>query len=182
MIITCNNCKKKFDIDNSLIPEKGRLVQCNNCSHKWFFRNEVIDKAFSTEAKLNDYISDEEPLSDDIRPFNQKIELSEINIPKSIELLDDKIEPSPSEERFPTQGNKKGSEDQKKINSNIKKNKKNSKILKIIAVYIISFIAFFIALDTLKVPVSEIIPNIDLLLFHFYQTINDIFLFFFNLI
>ena len=43
MIITCNNCNKKFDIDSSLIPDKGRLLQCVSCDHKWFFKKEVLE-------------------------------------------------------------------------------------------------------------------------------------------
>ena len=41
MIITCNNCNKKFDIDSNLISDKGRLLQCASCDHKWFFKKEV---------------------------------------------------------------------------------------------------------------------------------------------
>ena len=38
MIITCDNCQKKFEIDQDLIPENGRLLQCSACNHKWFFK------------------------------------------------------------------------------------------------------------------------------------------------
>ena len=37
MIIICPCCKKKFEIDQNLIPEKGRLLQCGFCDEKWFF-------------------------------------------------------------------------------------------------------------------------------------------------
>jgi predicted Zn finger-like uncharacterized protein len=39
MIISCIKCNKKFDIDDRLIPEKGRLLECSSCNHKWFFKN-----------------------------------------------------------------------------------------------------------------------------------------------
>ena len=42
MIIACNNCNKKFDIDSSLIPDNGRLLQCASCDHKWFFKKNII--------------------------------------------------------------------------------------------------------------------------------------------
>ena len=42
MIITCNNCNKKFEIDENLIPEKGRLLQCSSCNHQWHFKKEFI--------------------------------------------------------------------------------------------------------------------------------------------
>ena len=41
MIISCNNCNKKFDIDSDLIPEKGRLLLCSICNHEWFFKKDV---------------------------------------------------------------------------------------------------------------------------------------------
>ena len=47
MIISCNNCNKKFDIDSTLIPDKGRLLQCASCDHKWFFKKEVLEKKIS---------------------------------------------------------------------------------------------------------------------------------------
>ena len=47
MIITCNNCNKKFDIDSNLISDKGRLLQCASCDHKWFFKKEVLENTVS---------------------------------------------------------------------------------------------------------------------------------------
>ena len=47
MIITCEKCSKKFNIQDNLIPAEGRLLQCGSCNHKWFFKNpktEIISK------------------------------------------------------------------------------------------------------------------------------------------
>ena len=38
MIINVINCKKKFEVDSSLIPNEGRLLQCGSCNHIWFFK------------------------------------------------------------------------------------------------------------------------------------------------
>ena len=38
MIICCNNCNKKFEVNSDLIPAEGRLVQCSACNHEWFFK------------------------------------------------------------------------------------------------------------------------------------------------
>ena len=38
MIISCENCSKKFDVDDNLIPKSGRMLQCSSCDHKWFFK------------------------------------------------------------------------------------------------------------------------------------------------
>ena len=38
MIISCENCNKRFEVSDNLIPEEGRLLQCSSCDHKWFFK------------------------------------------------------------------------------------------------------------------------------------------------
>ena len=40
MIISCEECHKKFEIESNLIPKKGRLLQCSSCSHKWFYKKD----------------------------------------------------------------------------------------------------------------------------------------------
>ena len=40
MIIECPACSKKFNIDDKLIPDEGRLLKCGNCDHTWFFKKE----------------------------------------------------------------------------------------------------------------------------------------------
>ena len=44
MIIICEQCNKKFEIESSLVPEKGRLLQCSSCSHKWFYKKDVLEE------------------------------------------------------------------------------------------------------------------------------------------
>ena len=53
MIIECQNCNKKFDLEDKLIPLKGRLVQCGFCHSQWHqlpnnttssLKEKVIDK------------------------------------------------------------------------------------------------------------------------------------------
>ena len=36
MIIQCENCSSKFQVEDEDIPKEGRMVQCSNCSQKWF--------------------------------------------------------------------------------------------------------------------------------------------------
>ena len=40
MIIDCISCAKKFEVNSSLIPEKGRTIQCGSCGHIWFYKPE----------------------------------------------------------------------------------------------------------------------------------------------
>ena len=37
MIIQCENCDKKFEVKDELIPSSGRLLQCSSCNHQWHF-------------------------------------------------------------------------------------------------------------------------------------------------
>ena len=36
MIIQCQNCSRKFQVNDEDIPKEGRMVQCSNCAQKWF--------------------------------------------------------------------------------------------------------------------------------------------------
>ena len=51
MIVVCPNCNKKFNIDEKLIPEKGRLLKCSSCNHTWNYtlpaKDEVEEKYLS---------------------------------------------------------------------------------------------------------------------------------------
>ena len=37
MIIFCPCGEKKFEVDENLIPDKGRLLKCGSCDQTWFF-------------------------------------------------------------------------------------------------------------------------------------------------
>ena len=41
MIISCEQCNKKFEVESSLIPSTGRLLQCSSCGYKWFFKKSI---------------------------------------------------------------------------------------------------------------------------------------------
>ena len=49
MIITCPSCKKKFEIDQKLIPLEGRMLQCGSCDRQWFFKINVPEKKIVNE-------------------------------------------------------------------------------------------------------------------------------------
>ena len=44
MIITCPCGEKKFEVNASLIPNEGKMLQCGACSEKWFFKKEVKEE------------------------------------------------------------------------------------------------------------------------------------------
>ena len=61
-------------------------------------------------------------------------------------------------------------------------NNKKIKFLNILLVGIITFIALIIIIDTFRIELSKIIPNVDMYLYSFYETLKDIYLFIVNLI
>ena len=165
MIITCNNCNKKFDIDSNLIPDKGRLLQCANCEHKWFFKKEALENTVSP--------IDEDISIDSINIFDQNSSLTneeesvsdapkdevEVDLEKETkEKIEINIDESPQ------------------VNTKPKK-QKNFKILNIFIVAIISSVAFIIIVDTFKYPIGKIVPNIEFILYNLYESIKDISLF-----
>ena len=108
MIITCNNCNKKFDIDSNLIPDKGRLLQCASCDHKWFFKKEAlentaspIDEDISIDSvnildQNNSSINEEKSVTDEV---NDEVEVDlEEETKKKIEIS---IDESPQENNKP---------------------------------------------------------------------------------
>jgi predicted Zn finger-like uncharacterized protein len=165
MIITCNNCNKKFNIDSNLISDKGRLLQCASCDHKWFFKKEVLENTVSP--------IDEETGIDSINIFDQNN--SSINEEESVSNAPkDEVEVDLEEET------------KEKIEVNINestqvntkpKKQKNFKILNIFVVAIISFVAFIIIVDTFKYPIGKIVPNVEFILYNLYESIKDISLF-----
>ena len=169
MIITCNNCTKKFDIDSDLIPEKGRLLQCSGCDHKWFFKKEVINDPI-IPVKINNPV-------EDTSISKKKLDSVEIQSPKDIELLDN---PNKDDTKLENDLLNKNEDLEPKLNSS--KNKKNYNILGITIVFIITFIALIILLDTFQIPIGKIVPDIEFLLYNLYETINDIKLFLKDLI
>ena len=165
MIITCNNCNKKFDIDSNLIPDKGRLLQCASCDHKWFFKKEVLEKEISP---INDDTS-----IDNVNIFDQNN--SSINDEESLlNTPNDEVEVDLEEE---TKEKIEINIDESPQENNKPKKQKNFKILNIFIVAIISSVAFIIIVDTFKYPIGKIVPNIEFILYNLYESIKDISLF-----
>jgi len=173
MIITCNNCNKKFDLDSNLIPDKGRLLQCASCNHKWFFKKEIFENTVSLIVEHNDNVLDQDNTinNKEINPSDLSKEETEVD---AEEEHDEKIKVNNDEAL------------NKKIEANIDENttvnakpkkQETFKILNIFIIAIISFVAFIIIVDTFKYPIGKIVPNIEFILYNLYESIKDISLF-----
>ena len=143
MIIVCPSCGKNFDVDENLIPDKGRLLKCGSCDQTWFFNKNVSEQT--------------EPLID--KPANQK------KILYKDENLDKSVSKAPI---------KPGSE---LVKYKPKYNFTFGKFLSYIIVSIITFVAIIILLDTFKSPLSNIYPNLELVLYNLFETLRDLILF-----
>jgi len=162
MIISCPNCNKQFKINISLIPENGRDLKCGSCSHVWFY-------------KLEDNKTESVPLIDNFE--DKKIEdeidnkiIDNINVPNDVSLqndINDKAEDKIAEKEKP-------------VKNKIKKNT-SSKFFSYLLVSIISFAALIIFIDTLKVPLINIFPGLEILLFNLFEILKDIKLFIIDL-
>ncbi len=65
MIIICPCGKKKFDVNENLIPDKGRLLKCGSCDQTWFFNKNSINQSKYEEVDYKENISKKEDISVD---------------------------------------------------------------------------------------------------------------------
>ena len=55
MIIVCPSCGKNFDVDENLIPDKGRLLKCGSCNQTWFFNK---NKNLEVKSSINEVVAE----------------------------------------------------------------------------------------------------------------------------
>ena len=165
MIITCPNCNKKFKIDNSLIPDEGRDLQCGSCNHVWLY---TIGEENSKTLKLKEEI--------DINDIETKVDKN------NEEIVQNKNPLTKIETELNNQKKEKNIEKQNE--TKISKNTKNTgnKFFSYLIVFIISFVALIILLDTLKNPLINVFPGLEIILFNLFETLQDIKLFIIDLI
>ena len=165
MIITCPNCNKQFKIENSLISDEGRDLQCGSCNHVWFYK---------IEEKNNEVLElKQEIVSEDIEPKaeNKEENIEEKKIPE--EIIKTEINNKKKEKNL---------EKQKNTTTLKKTENKGSKFFSYLIVFIISFVALIILLDTLKTPLINVFPGLEIILFNLFETLQDIKLFIIDLI
>ncbi|MDC0167099.1 zinc-ribbon domain-containing protein [Candidatus Pelagibacter sp.] len=162
MIIECPCKKKKFNIDINLIPVEGRNLQCGSCDRVWFY-------------KKDDPI--QEPLN-----INEDTAIRENEV--SDKLNDDKSKDQITKQ--PVEKNKKAKPELSAVKeieskSEVIKKTESSKFFSYLIVFIISLGALIMLLDTLKTPLINIFPGLEVLLFNLYETLKDIKLFIIDL-
>ena len=158
MIIQCENCNKKFEIQDKLIPDDGRLLECGSCAHQWHY-TPITKLELTDEVPIKDVPTDEVPIKDE--PAEELI----IKKVKKKSKIIKKIYENDSDNEI----------DQ--TNENIKTKEKNISFINFLLVGIISFIAIVILVDTFKNQIAYVIPNISLYINELHEILRDIFLF-----
>ena len=162
MIIECINCNKKFNVDADLIPKQGRQIQCGSCEHIWHFK---IESSLKEPLILDDennqknisIAKDTKEITESINGENPKKLLKDNEIYK-----DNKIQENIT------------------IENNIKISK-ISNFFSYLLVILISFVALIILLDTLKSPLINVFPGLEIVLFNLFETLKDVKLFIIDL-
>ena len=157
MIIECPACSKKFNIDEKLIPDEGRLLKCGNCEHTWFYKKEEKINLEPETTKISQI--EENKLEINIEPVKEPIKQT-----KKIKKISKK-----------SSTNKSTSKELVSIDKSSVTRENN--IIKKIFLIIISIIAFILLTDTFKNQISVIFPGILQMSDSLYLVINDLKLF-----
>ena len=153
MIVSCEKCNKKFELADNLVPSTGRLLQCGSCSYQWHYIPE-------SKIELVNEVKDNVKTTDQVKKTLQKPIKKKIEKRKTI--ANQNIHQSYSEES--------------------ETRKRKIGFFSFLLVMIISLVSLVILLDTFKLQLSSIIPNIDFYLVSLYDTLKDIYLFFIDLL
>ena len=158
MIIECPACSKKFNIDEKLIPDEGRLLKCGNCDHTWFYKKEDNLKLETETIKINE-----------INENKSEINIEAVDVPiKETKKIRKKISKKSST---------KESTSKELVSIDKSSVSRENNIIKKIFLIIISIIAFILLMDTFKNQISVIFPGILKMSDSLYQVINDLKLF-----
>ena len=141
MIIECPACSKKFNIDEKLIPDEGRLLKCGNCDHTWFFKNEGNTKLKSETIKINEIEESKSEIN--VEPVEEPI--------KQTKKIREKVSKKTSI---------KESKSKELVSIDKSSVSRENNIIKKIFLTIISIIAFILLLDTFKNQISVVFPGI----------------------
>ena len=154
MIIECPKCSKKFNLDESLIPDIGRLVKCGSCNNTWFFTK------------------------DNSKSETKKKDINENYVEKEINVNIDSEQSDNLENKLKTINfNKEKNPKKKHTTAEIPSSKDSTNYINNFFIFTISIIALFLLIDTFKNQLSIVFPGVINLSESLYFVLNDINLF-----
>ncbi len=146
------------------------IITCPNCNKQFKIDNSLIPdegRDLQCGSCNNIWFYKIQEKNNEVLELKQEI-ISE-DIETKVENKEDKIE-------------EKNSEKQKKTTTLNKTENKGSKFFSYLVVFIISFVALIVLLDTLKTPLVNVFPGLEIILFNLFETLQDIKLFIIDLI
>ena len=158
MIIECPACSKKFNIDEKLIQDGGRLLKCGNCDHTWFYKKEEKLKIETESIKINE-----------IEKNKSEINIAPVDAPIK--------ETKKIRKKTSKKSSTKESTSKELVSIDKSSVSRENNIIKKIFLIIISIIAFILLIDTFKNQISVIFPGIVQMSDSLFQVINDLKLF-----
>ena len=164
MIINCPNCNKRFKINTSLIPVEGRDLKCGSCDHVWFYK--IEDKNLEPLSLKEDIINNEDKPEIVDKKIERTNEVKKSSSHSKIDTKDKKDLDKIANNQIPTKNKTKNT---------------SGKFFSYIIVFIISFVALIILIDTLKTPLINIFPGLEIVLFSLFEILKDIKLFIIDL-
>ena len=164
MIINCPNCNKRFKINTSLIPVEGRDLKCGSCDHVWFYK--IEDKNLEPLSLKEDIINNEDTPEIVDKKIERTNEVKKSSSHSKIDTRDKKDLDKIADKQIPTKNKTKNT---------------SGKFFSYIIVFIISFVALIILIDTLKIPLINIFPGLETILFSLFEMLKDIKLFIIDL-
>ena len=137
MIIFCPSCRKKFELNENLIPDKGRLLKCGSCDQTWFYNKKIESYVKpSIKEEYSSRFKEDKNTENNINTNNENVNQMDKNFVDKIKPQKDMI---------------------------LYRSDKNSltinKIFSYLVVVSISLVALFIVLETFKNPLYNAFPN-----------------------
>ena len=145
------------------------IITCPNCTKQFKIDNSLIqDEGRDLQCGSCNHVwfYKIEEINNEVLELNEEI-ISE-DIETKAEKKEEKLEEI--------------SEKQKKTTISKNTESNGSKFFSSLIVLIISFIALIILLDTLKTPLMNVFPGLEIILFNLFETLQDIKLFIIDLI
>ena len=162
MIIECTNCNKKFRVDDDLIPENGREIICGSCNYAWHFKPEK-----TSEKSL--------VLDNEMIDLQKKTDQNDTDFHENFSNIKSEKNPKSDQIKISNETKVDFKIDTKNTYS------KTSNFFSYLIVVIISFIALIILVDTIKSPLINIFPGLEIVLFNLFETLKDLRLFIIDL-
>ena len=147
------------------------IITCPNCNKQFKIDNSLIpDEGRDLQCGSCNHVWFYKVEDESETPLTLNENITESKVEPDIETKDKNVKPEIKKKIS------------KEITETVKKSTSNvSKLFSYLIVFIISFVALIILLDTLKTPLNNVFPGLEIILFNLFETLKDIKLFIIDL-